>query len=32
VITKFPAVEGMVAYYSRRMRGKTPTIMEHKKS
>ncbi|MGA2537310.1 MAG: glycosyltransferase [Terracidiphilus sp.] len=32
VIAKFPAVEGMVAYYSRRLRGKTPTIMEHKKS
>jgi GT2 family glycosyltransferase len=32
VITKFPAVEGMLAYYSRRVRGKTPTIMEHKAS
>ena len=32
VLTKFPAVEGMIAFYSRRLRGKTPTIMEHKKS
>jgi len=32
VISKFPAVEGMIAFYSRRLRGKAPTIMEHKKS
>jgi GT2 family glycosyltransferase len=32
VITKFPALQGMIAYYWRRMRGKTPTIMEHKES
>lgn len=31
VITKFPALEGMLAYYWRRMRGRTPTIMEHKR-
>ena len=32
VLTKFPALEGMLAYYWRRMRGKTITIMEHKES
>ncbi|HEY1903641.1 MAG TPA: glycosyltransferase [Terracidiphilus sp.] len=32
VLTKFPALEGMLAYYWRRMRGKTLTIMEHKES
>jgi GT2 family glycosyltransferase len=32
VITKFPALEGMLAYYWRRARGKTLTIMEHKAS
>jgi GT2 family glycosyltransferase len=32
VLTKFPAVEGMLAYHFRRLRGKTPTIMEHKRS
>jgi GT2 family glycosyltransferase len=32
VLTKFPALEGMLAYYWRRLRGKTLTIMEHKES
>ena len=32
VLTKFPAFEGMLAYYWRRMQGKTITIMEHKES
>ena len=32
VLTKFPALEGMLAYYWRRWRGKTLTIMEHKES
>jgi GT2 family glycosyltransferase len=32
VLTKFPALEGMLAYYWRSMRGKTLTIMEHKES
>jgi GT2 family glycosyltransferase len=32
VLTKFPALEGMLAYHWRRLRGKTPTIMEHKES
>jgi GT2 family glycosyltransferase len=32
VLGKFPALEGMCAYYWRQMRGKTPTIMEHKES
>ena len=32
VITKFPAFQGMIAYYWRRFRGRTPTIMEHKES
>jgi GT2 family glycosyltransferase len=30
VLAKFPALEGMLAFYWRRMRGRTPTIMEHK--
>jgi len=30
VLAKFPAFEGMMTFYWRRMRGKTPTIMEHK--
>ena len=29
---KFPALEGMLAYHWRRMRGKTMTIIEHKQS
>jgi len=32
VLSKFPALEGMLAYYWRRMRGRTITIMEHKES
>ncbi len=32
VITKFPALLGMLAFYWRSFRGKTPTIMEHKAS
>jgi GT2 family glycosyltransferase len=32
VLTKFPALQGMLAYYWRRLRGKTITIMEHKES
>ncbi len=32
VLTKFPALEGMLAYHWRRMRGTTLTIMEHKES
>jgi GT2 family glycosyltransferase len=32
VLTKFPALEGMLAYHWRRLRGKTLTIMEHKES
>lgn len=32
VLTKFPALEGMLAYHWRRMSGKTLTIMEHKES
>ena len=32
VLNKFPALEGMLAYYWRRIRGKTMTIMEHKQS
>jgi GT2 family glycosyltransferase len=32
VLTKFPALQGMLAYYWRRSRGKTITIMEHKES
>jgi GT2 family glycosyltransferase len=32
VIAKFPALEGMIAYHWRRLRGKTLTIMEHKES
>jgi GT2 family glycosyltransferase len=30
VLAKFPALEGMLVYHWRRMRGKTMTIMEHK--
>lgn len=32
VLTNFPALEGMLAYHWRRLRGKTLTIMEHKGS
>jgi len=32
VLGKFPALEGMLAYYWRRMRGQAITIMEHKES
>lgn len=32
VLTKFPALEGMLAYHWRRLRGRTMTIMEHKES
>ena len=32
VLAKFPAFEGMMAFYWRRMRGQTPVIMEHKES
>jgi GT2 family glycosyltransferase len=32
VLGKFPALEGMFAYYWRRMRGNAITIMEHKES
>jgi GT2 family glycosyltransferase len=32
VLSKFPAVEGMLAYHWRRWRGQTLTIMEHKES
>jgi GT2 family glycosyltransferase len=32
VISKFPAVEGMIAYHWRSSRGKALTIMEHKES
>jgi GT2 family glycosyltransferase len=32
VLTKFPALQGMLAYYWRRWRGRTLTIMEHKES
>jgi GT2 family glycosyltransferase len=32
IIGKFPALAGMLAYYSRRLRGQTLTIMEHKES
>jgi GT2 family glycosyltransferase len=32
VLTKFPALEGMLAYRWRSLRGKTLTIMEHKES
>ena len=32
VITKFPALQGMLAYYWRSLRGQAPTIMEHKES
>jgi GT2 family glycosyltransferase len=32
VLAKFPALEGMLAYHWRRLRGKTLTIMEHKES
>lgn len=32
MLTNFPALEGMLAFYWRRMRGLTPTIMEHKES
>jgi len=32
VLAKFPSLEGMVAYYWRRMRGTAITIMEHKES
>jgi GT2 family glycosyltransferase len=32
VLTKFPAIQGMVAYYWRRWRGQALTIMEHKES
>jgi len=32
MLGKFPALEGMLAYHWRRMRGKTMTIIEHKQS
>jgi hypothetical protein len=32
MLGKFPALEGMLAYHWRRMRGKTMTIMEHRQS
>jgi GT2 family glycosyltransferase len=32
VLSKFPGVEGMLAYHWRRWRGQTLTIMEHKES
>jgi hypothetical protein len=32
MITKFPASQGMLAYYWRRFQGHAPTIMEHKES
>jgi len=32
VLTKFPALGGMLAYYWRSMRGQKPAIMEHKES
>jgi GT2 family glycosyltransferase len=32
VVTKFPALEGMLAYHWRRWRGREITIMEHKES
>jgi GT2 family glycosyltransferase len=32
VLTKFPALEGMLAFYWRRWRGQELTIMEHKES
>lgn len=32
VLSKFPAVEGMIAYHWRHWRGQTLTIMEHKES
>jgi GT2 family glycosyltransferase len=32
VLGKFPALQGMLAFYWRRMRGQAPTIMEHKEN